>query len=123
MARSDGEDKEIGFRLILQLAGRISERDDIDVLQWNKDYLLGTKISEPNTRVLISIVFTNEEYKGSTFEIQGSSAQFERVKEVARVGGTGIFRLASSYSTFEMIHYDATTYYAVIQCNVTILHY
>ncbi|CAA3027783.1 Hypothetical predicted protein [Olea europaea subsp. europaea] len=39
MARSDGEDKEIGFRLILQLAGRIPERDDIDVGLYN-----GTKI-------------------------------------------------------------------------------
>ncbi|CAA3008748.1 Hypothetical predicted protein [Olea europaea subsp. europaea] len=39
MACSDGEDKEIGFRLILQLASQISERDDIDVGLYN-----GTKI-------------------------------------------------------------------------------
>ncbi|KAL2248472.1 UNVERIFIED_CONTAM: Dirigent protein 23 [Sesamum indicum] len=76
-----------------------------------------------NTHVLISIVFTNEEYKGSTLEVQGSSAQFERVREVAVVGGTGKFRLARGYATFETIHYDHTLYYAVIQCNVTVLHY
>ncbi|CAA2985405.1 dirigent 1-like [Olea europaea subsp. europaea] len=75
-----------------------------------------------NTHVLISIVFTNEEYKGSTLEIQGSSAQFERVREVATVGDTGKFHLARGL-TFETIHHDAAIYHAVIQCNVTILHY
>ncbi|KAK4420541.1 Dirigent protein 23 [Sesamum alatum] len=76
-----------------------------------------------NTHVLISIVFTNEEYKGSTLETQGTSAQFEQVREVAVVGGTGKFRLARGYVTFETIHYDHTLHYAVIQCNVTVLHY
>ncbi|KAG8364595.1 hypothetical protein BUALT_Bualt18G0013600 [Buddleja alternifolia] len=76
-----------------------------------------------NTHVLISIVFTNDEYKGSTLEIQGSSAQFERVREVAVVSGTGKFRFARGYATFETIYYDHTLHYAVIQCNVTVLHY
>ncbi|KAI3465631.1 hypothetical protein Pfo_022294 [Paulownia fortunei] len=76
-----------------------------------------------NTHVLISIVFTNEENKGSTLEVQGSSAQFERVREVAVVGGTGKFRLARGYVTFETIHYDHALHYAVIQCNLTVLHY
>ncbi|XP_022843418.1 dirigent protein 1-like [Olea europaea var. sylvestris] len=59
-----------------------------------------------NTHVLISIVFTNEEYKGSTLEIQGSSAQFERVREVAVVGGTGKFRLARGYGIKIFLHSD-----------------
>ncbi|KAK6141172.1 hypothetical protein DH2020_025090 [Rehmannia glutinosa] len=64
-----------------------------------------------------------QDYKGSTLEVQGSSAQFERVREVAVVGGTGKFRLARGYATFETIHYDHALHYAVIQCNVTVLHY
>lgn len=76
-----------------------------------------------NTHVLISIVFTNEEYKGSTLEIQGSSAQFDTVREVAVVGGTGQFRLARGFVTFETIYYDHVFHYAVVQCNVTVLHY
>ncbi|CAN4103503.1 unnamed protein product [Withania somnifera] len=51
--------------------------------------------------VLISIIFTIKEYKGSTLEIQGASPRFERVREVAVVGRTDV----------------------VIQCKVTILHY
>lgn len=76
-----------------------------------------------NTHVLISIVFTNDEYKGSTLEVQGTSAQFERVREVAVVGGTGKFRLARGYATLETIHYDHARHYAVIQSNVTVLHH
>ncbi|CAI9784793.1 unnamed protein product [Fraxinus pennsylvanica] len=72
-----------------------------------------------NTHVLVSIVFTNKEYKGSTLELQGRSAQFDEVREVAVVGGTGKFRLARGYVTFETIYYDPTISYAVIQCNVT----
>lgn len=63
-----------------------------------------------NTHVLISIVFTNEEYKGSTLEIQGSSAQFEKVREVAVVGGTGKFRFARGHVAFETIHYEASPF-------------
>ncbi|XP_009596486.1 dirigent protein 22 [Nicotiana tabacum] len=75
------------------------------------------------SHVLISIIFTIEEYKGSTLEIQGASPQFERVREVAVVGGTGKFRLARGYATFETIHFDLAVHYVVIQCNVTVLHY
>ncbi|KAF3651985.1 hypothetical protein FXO38_16349 [Capsicum annuum] len=75
------------------------------------------------SHVLISIIFTNEEHNGSTLEIQGASPQFERVREVAIVGGTGKFRLARGYATFETIHFDLAIHHVVIQCNITILHY
>lgn len=76
-----------------------------------------------NTHVLVSIVFNNGEYKGSTLEVQGSSAQFEKVREVAVVGGTGKFRFGKGYATLETIHIDIPAQLAVIQCNITVLHY
>lgn len=76
-----------------------------------------------NTHVLVSIVFTNEEYKGSTLELQGRSAQFDEVREVAIVGGTGKFRLGRGYVTFETIYYDSKISYSVLRCNVTVFHY
>lgn len=75
------------------------------------------------THVLISIVFINDECKGSTLEIQGSSPQLQRVREVAVVGGTGKFRLARGFASFETVYYDDGRQYAVIQCNITVLHY
>ncbi|KAL7592737.1 hypothetical protein Lser_V15G34739 [Lactuca serriola] len=76
-----------------------------------------------NTHVLISVVFTNDEFGGSTLEVQGTSKQFERVREVAVVGGTGRFRLARGYVTFETVHIDLSLSYSIIEGNFTIWHY
>ncbi|XP_057796769.1 dirigent protein 22-like [Salvia miltiorrhiza] len=76
-----------------------------------------------HAQVVMSIVFINGEYKGSTLEIQGSYAQFERLNEAAVVGGTGIFRLARGYATYEVLSYDSVSGYSVTQSNMTVLHY
>ncbi|KAA8524703.1 hypothetical protein F0562_011126 [Nyssa sinensis] len=68
-----------------------------------------------STHVLISIVFTNEEYGGSTLEIQGTSRQFEKVREVSVVAGTGKFRYARGYVTFETVYLDKAIAYSVIR--------
>ncbi|KAI3769677.1 hypothetical protein L6452_00787 [Arctium lappa] len=76
-----------------------------------------------NTHVLISIVFSNEEFDGSTLEVQGTSKQFERVREVAVVGGTGRFQLARGYATLETVHLDLSLSYSIIEGNFTLWHY
>ncbi|XP_062176078.1 dirigent protein 1-like [Alnus glutinosa] len=76
-----------------------------------------------NSLVMISIVFTNKEYSGSTLEIQGVSKQFEAVREVSVVGGTGKFRFARGYVTFETYSFHVPTHHAVIRCNMTVQHY
>ncbi|XP_050379911.1 dirigent protein 22-like [Argentina anserina] len=76
-----------------------------------------------NTLVLVSLVFTNLKYNGSTLELQGNSKNFEPVREVAVVAGTGKFRFARGYATFETFFLDPATSYAVIRCNVTVQHY
>ncbi|CAK9157991.1 unnamed protein product [Ilex paraguariensis] len=75
------------------------------------------------THVLISIVFTNAKFNGSTLEIQGASQQFEKMREVAVVGGTGKFRYAKGFATLMTVYLDTTIAYAVIQCNITVQHY
>nr|XP_023879061.1 dirigent protein 1-like [Quercus suber] len=59
-----------------------------------------------DSQVSISIEFTDEEYKGSTIEIQGISNQFMPDAEVSVVGGTGKFRFARGYATFATHHLD-----------------
>ncbi|XP_050379916.1 pterocarpan synthase 1-like [Argentina anserina] len=75
-----------------------------------------------NAHVLLSIVFTNKKYNGSTLEIQGTSRQFEAVREVSVVSGTGKFRFARGYATFETYSVDSPNAYAVIRFNITVLH-
>ncbi|XP_034209922.1 dirigent protein 2-like [Prunus dulcis] len=76
-----------------------------------------------NALVLLSLVFTNQEYNGSTLELQGNSKQFEQVTEVAVVSGIGRFRFARGYATFETNLLDPATSYSVERCNVTVQHY
>ncbi|XWS22480.1 hypothetical protein CRYUN_Cryun29cG0038500 [Craigia yunnanensis] len=73
--------------------------------------------------VSFSIVFTNEAYNGSTIQIEGSSKQLEAVRELAVVSGTGKFRYARGYVTFETYYLDISTSYSVLRCNVTVRHY
>ncbi|KAL3754462.1 hypothetical protein ACJRO7_001661 [Eucalyptus globulus] len=73
-----------------------------------------------STHAMFSIVFTNQAYNGSTLEIQGTAKQFEAVREYSVVGGTGKFRFARGYTTFETISVDMPQAHSIIQCNVTI---
>ncbi|XP_002270663.2 dirigent protein 2-like [Vitis vinifera] len=72
------------------------------------------------THVLISIVFTNGQFSGSTLEIQGSSPPFQKYREVSVVSGTGPLRFARGYAIFETGFVDTPIGYSVIKCNVTI---
>ncbi|KAB1210134.1 Dirigent protein 23 [Morella rubra] len=76
-----------------------------------------------NTHVMVSVVFTNQAYNGSTLQILGISKQFDPVREVSVVSGTGKFRFARGYVTFETYSVDVPTQYAIIRCNVTVQHY
>ncbi|KAK7852119.1 dirigent protein 23 [Quercus suber] len=76
-----------------------------------------------NSHVMISIVFRNKEYNGSTIQIQGISQQFVPGTEVAVVAGTGKFRFARGYATFETYFLDIPTQYSVIRFNVTVQHH
>ncbi|XAR55367.1 hypothetical protein NMG60_11035419 [Bertholletia excelsa] len=71
--------------------------------------------------VLLSIVFTNNEYNGSTIELQGVGRQVDAVREVAVVGGSGKFRYSKGYATFETAYFDVPTGSVVTRCNVTLL--
>ncbi|KAF7848275.1 hypothetical protein BT93_L2141 [Corymbia citriodora subsp. variegata] len=75
-----------------------------------------------SAQAIFSIVFTNQAYNGSTLEIQGTGKQLERVLEYSVVAGTGKFRFARGYATFETIPMDVSRGYSVIQCNVTVRH-
>ncbi|XP_057790762.1 dirigent protein 22-like [Salvia miltiorrhiza] len=84
---------------------------------------IASALDGSDAHTLLSVVFINGKYKGSTLELQGSYALFERVAEVAVVGGTGKFRLARGYATFEILYNDSLRGYLLARSNMTVLHY
>ncbi|KAG4980046.1 hypothetical protein JHK85_034004 [Glycine max] len=67
-----------------------------------------------NVNAVLSIVFTNLQYSGSSIEIQGISRQRESYKELSVVSGTGRFRFAKGYAAFETVFYDPGTAHSTL---------
>ncbi|KAM5580602.1 dirigent protein 2 [Rosa sericea] len=79
--------------------------------------MVASSLSGSNVHVSMSFAFSN----GSSLEIQGTSRQFERYKELSVVSGTGTFRYARGYATLESIYYDNRTSYSIIRCTTRII--
>ncbi|XP_020234226.1 dirigent protein 23 [Cajanus cajan] len=73
-----------------------------------------------NVNVVLSIVFTNSQYSGSSLEIQGVSRQRESYKELSVLSGTGKFRFARGYAALQTAFYDPPTTHSVIRLTLTI---
>ncbi|KAL9680323.1 hypothetical protein QQ045_018201 [Rhodiola kirilowii] len=70
-------------------------------------------------QMLLSIVFSDG--VGSTLQIQGTTRQSDRVREVSIVSGTKYYRFARGYAVLETLIYDPETSYAMVLCNITLL--
>lgn len=81
--------------------------------------LVTNSLNGSNMQMVISIVFNGEE--GSTLQIQGTTRQSQRFREVSVVSGTGNYRFARGYVVLETVSYDPNTSYAMVLCNITLL--
>ncbi|KAF4382673.1 hypothetical protein F8388_015501 [Cannabis sativa] len=82
--------------------------------------LVTSALDGSSVSVLLSIVFTNREYDGSTLELQGVSRQNERYREVSVVSGTGYFRFNRGFAVMETIYYERSTSYSIVRCTITL---
>ncbi|XP_007024406.2 PREDICTED: dirigent protein 21 [Theobroma cacao] len=82
-----------------------------------------TSLDGLNAYVSFSLVFTNMAYNGSTIQILGNNNQFKAVREYSVASGTGKFRYATGYATFETIFLDQSTSYSILRVNVSARHY
>lgn len=73
-----------------------------------------------NVHAVLSIVFNNLQYNGSTLELQGVSRQREDYREVSVVSGTGKFRFARGYASLQTAFYDAQTQNSIIRLTITL---
>ncbi|KAI5002110.1 hypothetical protein ZWY2020_026760 [Hordeum vulgare] len=72
--------------------------------------------------MLMNFVFTAGEYNGSSVAIMGRNAVFTEVREMAVVGGTGVFRWARGYAQARTHTLDLKTGDATVEYNVFVMH-
>ncbi|XP_020540594.1 dirigent protein 22-like [Jatropha curcas] len=113
------------FGTILVTDDPITETPDINSAQVGRaqGMYATASLDGINSQVSISILFTNTAYCGSILQIQGISKQFDNVRELSVVSGTGRFRYARGYVTFETYFVDKSSVYSVVRCNISVLHY
>ncbi|CAL0333932.1 unnamed protein product [Lupinus luteus] len=83
--------------------------------------LTASALDGSNVNVILSVVFNNLEYSGSTIEIQGISRQRENYRELSIVSGTGKFRFARGFASLETSFYDASTTRSVIRLTLNVI--
>lgn len=71
----------------------------------------------------MNIVFMEGKYKGSTISILGRNPIFNKDRELAIVGGTGVFRMARGIAISNTHSFDVETNYGVLKYDLYITHY
>ncbi|XP_006663863.3 dirigent protein 22-like [Oryza brachyantha] len=86
----------------------------------------GTYISAGKDKVALlmnmNFVFQSGSYNGSTVAIMGRNEVFSAVREMAIVGGTGVFRWAQGYAQARTHTLDMKTGDATVEYNLYIKH-
>ena len=71
----------------------------------------------------LAVILTLALAEGSSIEIQGTSRQFEGVRELGVVSGTGKFRFVRGFAVGKNVVTDIANGYTVVQFNVSLKHY
>ncbi|KAG9442600.1 hypothetical protein H6P81_018454 [Aristolochia fimbriata] len=71
----------------------------------------------------MSFSFTEGKYNGSSFSLVSRNPALNPVRELAIVGGTGIFRLAKGYVAAKTHWFNVTSGDAIVEYNATLVHY
>ncbi|XP_073131290.1 dirigent protein 22-like [Henckelia pumila] len=80
-------------------------------------------LEERGMLMTLNFVFTGEAYNGSSLSILGHNPIDHKYREIAVVGGSGVFRLARGIATVSNVWYNVTTQYYVMKYHVVVLHY
>lgn len=73
--------------------------------------------------MVTTFVFESGKYNGSTLAMVGKNAVLDEVREMPIVGGSGLFRLAQGYALARTHTFDLKSGNAVVEYNVSVLHY
>ncbi|XP_068640707.1 dirigent protein 23-like [Aristolochia californica] len=71
----------------------------------------------------MSFSFTEGKYNGSSFSLMSRNPALNPVRELAIVGGTGVFRLSQGYVVAKTYWFNSTSGDAIVEYNATLVHY
>ncbi|XP_058200453.1 dirigent protein 22-like [Rhododendron vialii] len=73
--------------------------------------------------MVMNFAFMEGKYNGSTITVLGRNMIFSKVREMAVIGGTGLFRFARGYVEARTSTVDLKTRDAVVEYNAYVMHY
>jgi len=73
--------------------------------------------------MVMNFAFMEGKYNGSTITVLGRNSVFSKVREMAVISGTGLFRFARGYVQATTHTVDFKTGDAVVEYNVYVMHY
>ncbi|XP_041993539.1 dirigent protein 22-like [Salvia splendens] len=83
----------------------------------------GASIEDIDLLMTLNYVFTEGEYNGSTLSVLAHNPILDEYREMAIVGGTGVFRLARGIATARTTWFNMTSQDAVVEYHVMVLYY
>lgn len=73
--------------------------------------------------MIMNFAFFDGKYNGSTFTVLGRNTVFSKVREMAVIGGSGLFRFARGYVQAQTYWVNLTSGDAIVEYNAYVLHY
>ncbi|XP_074320759.1 dirigent protein 22-like [Silene latifolia] len=70
----------------------------------------------------MNLVFSEGQFNGSTLSVMGRNSVMESVRELAVVGGSGLFRSATGYAQAKTVTFMDTNGATIVEYNVYVSH-
>ncbi|XVF45490.1 hypothetical protein PTKIN_Ptkin02bG0210800 [Pterospermum kingtungense] len=67
--------------------------------------------------------FTKGEFNGSSFSVLSRNPNLQKERELAVVGGTGKFRMATGFAQLKTYFFNSTSGDAIVEYHVTLIHH
>ncbi|KAL9233024.1 hypothetical protein vseg_008067 [Gypsophila vaccaria] len=70
----------------------------------------------------MNLVFSDGDFNGSTLSVMGRNSVMDSVREMAVVGGSGLFRFATGYAQAKTVTFMDTNGATIVEYNVYVSH-
>ncbi|XP_030453140.1 dirigent protein 22-like [Syzygium oleosum] len=114
-----------GFGAVVMIDDLLTEGPDMSSKEVGRAQGIYALASQNDVGLLMvqNYVFTEGKYNGSTLSVLGRNAVLSGVRELAIVGGSGLFRFARGYARAKTHTFDLKTGDACVEYDVYVFHY